>query len=281
MPLPSRTAVSRTFTMCPPTYFAVTYAINAWMDPAVAVDTGLAQDQWQSVRDAYLAAGHRVHLLEAHPVASDMVFAANGAVTVGGRSLLSRMRHRQRMMEPAGHRALLERLGVSVTVAEHTAEGEGDFIVGTREIFAGWGFRTELGAHTQAEQVLGVPVVSLRLVDPRFYHLDVALVVLDDTTAACFPGAFDRAGLRVLRHRFPDLIEVAEADAEAFALNAVSDGQNVFVDASADGFTAQLADRGFTPVPLAMSEFRKSGGSVKCVTGELWSPRPTILAAAA
>ena len=35
-----------------------------------------------------------------------------------------------------------------------------------------------------------MPVVSLELVDPRFYHLDTALAVLDDTTIAYYPPAF-------------------------------------------------------------------------------------------
>ena len=61
-------------------------------------------------------------------------------------------------------------------------------------MLAGYGFRTEPAAHAEAQEALGRPVVSLRLVDPRFYHLDVALAALDDENIAYYPGAFS-AGL--------------------------------------------------------------------------------------
>ena len=46
----------------------------------------------------------------------------------------------------------------------------------------------------ELEALFGLPVLSLRLVDPRFYHLDTALCVLDADTAAYYPAAFDDAG---------------------------------------------------------------------------------------
>ena len=64
-------------------------------------------------------------------------------------------------------------------------------------VLAGYGFRTETAAHAEAQEVLGRPVLSLRLVDPRLYHLDMALGVLDDETIACMTegalgAVFDR-----------------------------------------------------------------------------------------
>ena len=69
-----------------------------------------------------------------------------------------------------------------------------------------------------------MPVVSLELVDPRFYHLDTALAVLDDTTIAYYPPAFSDESRAQLLELFPDAIEVASADAYVLGLNAVSDG---------------------------------------------------------
>ena len=62
-------------------------------------------------------------------------------------------------------------------------EGEGDLLVAgppdDRVLLAGTGFRTDPRAHAEAAAVLGCPVLPLELVDPRFYHLDTALAVLD------------------------------------------------------------------------------------------------------
>jgi N-dimethylarginine dimethylaminohydrolase len=45
----------------------------------------------------------------------------------------------------------------------------------------------------------------------------------------------------------------------------------VVLPAQATGFAAQLAARGFEPVPVDMSELRKAGGGPKCCTLELRS----------
>ena len=170
-----RSSRSRTFLMCAPEHFCVVYSINAWMDPAVPVDRVLARHQWEAIRDAYQSAGHTVHLLNPHPDAPDMVFAANGGLTIGGKTLLARFRYEERSAEVPGHQSLLQRLGKVTTPSSHVSEGEGDFLVGSREVFAGWGFRCSLAAHAELATELDVPVVSLRLVDERFYHLDTAM----------------------------------------------------------------------------------------------------------
>ena len=114
-----------------------------------------------------------------------------------------------------------------------------------------------------------MPVISLRLVDPRFYHLDTALCVLDSTTAAYYPAAFDAAGRAALAAHFTELIEASDQDAAVLGLNAVSDGRHVVLPAQAAALAADLAARGFEPVPVDMSEFRKAGGGPKCCTLEL------------
>src|SRR5580693_164870 len=103
-----------------------------------------------------------------------------------------------------------------------------------------------------------------RLVHPRFYHLDTALCVLDADTAAYYPAAFDAAGRAALATCFAELVEATDEDAAVLGLNAVSDGHHVVLPAQAMALAAQLAARGFEPVPVDMSEFRKAGGGPKC-----------------
>jgi len=117
--------------------------------------------------------------------------------------------------------------------------------------------------------VFGLPVLSLRLVDPRFYHLDTALCVLNSSTAMYYPAAFDDAGRAALSSVFSELIEAKDEDAEVLGLNAVSDGYHVVMAAQATALARQLAAHGFQPVPVDMSELRKAGGGAKCCTLEL------------
>lgn len=265
-----RFATRRHYLMCSPEHFAVTYAINPWMRPDVAVDVERALAQWNALRRTYLDLGHRVDVLDPVPGLPDMVYAANGATVVDGIVYGARFRHAERGPEAAAHRAWFHAAGFArVVVPDFVNEGEGDLLAAGAVILAGSGFRTDPRAHAEAERVLGRKVVPLELVDPRFYHLDTALAVLDDSTVAWLPEAFTPASRAVLAGRYPDAVLATTADAAVLGLNAVSDGRHVVLPAEATELAAALAERGFVPVPVEMSELLKGGGGPKCCTLEV------------
>lgn len=264
-----RAATSRHYAMTPPTFFAVEYSINPWMDIETAVDTHLAMNQWESLRQTYKELGHTVELVE--PVAGlpDMVYAANGGLVVKGKAVVARFAYPQRAGEAAAYAEWIDRHGFHPTETRYVNEGQGDLLVAGSIVLAGYGFRTDRRAHDEVAAAVGMPVVSLELVDPRFYHLDTALAVLDDTTIAYYPPAFSEESRTRLLELFPDAIEVATRDADVLGLNAVSDGLHVVHPAAATGFAEQLSDAGFTPVGVDLSELLKGGGSIKCCTLEV------------
>ncbi len=264
-----RVASIRHYAMTAPTFFTVEYAINPWMDTSVPVDTHLALSQWEALRQTYKELGHTVELIE--PVAGlpDMVYAANGGMMVNGHAVTARFAYPQRAGESAAYAEWMTRHGYRPSDTRHTNEGQGDLLVVGSIMLAGYGFRTERQAHDEIAAALQMPVVSLELIDPRFYHLDTALAVLDNTTIAFYSPAFSDASRATLLELFPDAIEVASADAFVLGLNAVSDGRNVVLPAAATGFAAQLRDAGFHPIGIYLSELLKGGGSVKCCTLEV------------
>jgi arginine dihydrolase len=262
-------AHARTYLMCPPEYFTVEYAINPWMNPQHPVDLALAKRQWDQLRATYLGLGHTVQIIDPQPGLPDMVFAANGATVIGGRVLGSRFKHPERHPEGAAYMDWFRRRGYRVVDPVHVNEGEGDLVFTGKLIIAGYGIRSEEAVAREAEDLFGVPVLSLRLVDPRYYHLDTALIVLDEHTAAYYPAAFDEAGQTALATLFPQLIEAKDADAEALGLNGISDGRNVVLPVQAEELARDISAAGFTVAPVDMSEFKKAGGGPKCCTLEL------------
>ena len=266
---PVRVATPRRYLMCRPTYFDVVYTINPWMDPRVAVDHERVMSQWENLRQTYLSLGHQVEVIEGVPGLPDMVFAANGATVVDGRALAVSFHYEQRRAEAAHFAEWLRKDGVEVSDAVAINEGEGDFLYATTHILAATGFRSDLASHRELEAMAGLEVVSLELVDPRFYHIDTALTVLDEANVAYLPQAFSAASQELLARLYPDAIHVSLADACVFGLNAVSDGRNVVVAAQATDFIAALAERGYQPVPVDLSELLKGGGGIKCATLEL------------
>src|SRR3954447_711608 len=273
----------RHYLMCPPTFFEVSYVINPWMTPEPAVDRERALNQWEALVDSYREHGHRVDLLQPVPGLPDLVFTANGATVLDGHVLGARFANPQRAAEAAVHEAWHRehRVGPADVAADPTVtrpvavnEAEGDFAVLADRVLAGHGFRTTLAAHAELAALTGRPVVSLELVDPYFYHLDVALTVLDDRRdhIAYYPPAFSESSRLVLARLFPDAVLATEADAACLGLNCVSDGRTVWLPAGADHLADALEAQGYAPVEIDLSELRRGGGSVKCCTQEL---RPT------
>lgn len=255
--------------MTPPAFFAVAYAINPWMDVTAPVDVQVAQAQWEHLHQTYLRLGHSVDLIEPISGLPDMVYTANGGFIAHDIAVVARFRFPERAGESRAYASWMSSVGYRPVTTRHVNEGQGDLLMVGERVLAGYGFRTDQRAHAEIAAVLGLPVVSLELVDPRFYHLDTALAVLDDHTIAYYPPAFSTAAQEQLSALFPDAIVVGSADAFVFGLNAVSDGLNVVLPVAAMGFAAQLRAAGFEPVGVDLSELLKGGGSVKCCTLEI------------
>jgi N-dimethylarginine dimethylaminohydrolase len=261
--------------MCRPEYFTVSYSINPWMHPDEPTDTALAVRQWEDLRASYLGLGHSVQLLEPVPGLVDMVFTANGGFTIDDTAYLASFAYPQRQPESDAYRAWFPVNGFEVREPDAVNEGEGDFAYVGGVIVAGSGYRSTVGSHAELEAVFGREVLSVTLIDPKFYHLDVAFTVLDSEAkdgparVAYLPSAFDAASRALLAERFPDSILVSEAEAELLALNSVSDGLNVVVADAAVDYIRQLSANGYNPVPVDLSELLKGGGGIKCCTQEL------------
>lgn len=268
----------RRYLMCRPEHFTVSYSINPWMEPSRPTDTALAVRQWQALYDTYVSLGHEIELIDPLEGLPDMVYTANGGFVIDGVAYGPKFRFRERAAEAPAFIDWFAANGFEVAEPVEVNEGEGDFLLVGDTILAGTGFRSTGDSHREVGDVFSREVVSLTLTDPRFYHLDTALAVLDPVEGpdgvdkaniAYLPNAFDEKSQAILRERFPDAIRVSDADGSVFGLNSASDGKNVIISPRAKGFEAQLRERGYTPVLVDLSELLLGGGGIKCCTLEL------------
>jgi N-dimethylarginine dimethylaminohydrolase len=268
----------RRYLMCRPEHFTVSYSINPWMEPTRPTDTARAVQQWQALYDTYLALGHEVELIDPLEGLPDMVYTANGGFVIDGIAYGAKFRFAERVPEGPAFMDWFRDHGFEVVEPAEVNEGEGDFLLVGDTILAGTGFRSTGDSHREVGDVFGREVVSLTLTDPRFYHLDTAIAVLDPVEGpgaaeraniAYLPNAFDERSRDILRERYPDAIEVSDADGAVFGLNSASDGRNVIISPRATGFEAQLRERGYNPVMVDLSELLLGGGGIKCCTLEL------------
>ena len=274
-PTGERTAHHRRYLMCRPEHFTVSYSINPWMEPSRPTDTATALRQWQALYDTYIELGHEVELIDPVPGLPDMVYTANGGFLIDGVAYGPKFHFPERAPEAAHFNAWFAANGFRLTEAVEVNEGEGDFLLVGDTILAGTGFRSTGDSHREVGDVFGREVVSLTLTDPRFYHLDTAIAVLDTDSRggqgniAYLPKAFSPESRAIIETLYPDAVVVSDEDAAVLGLNSFSDGKNVVIASRAVGFEQSLRERGYTPIGVDLSELLLGGGGVKCCTLEL------------
>lgn len=210
--------------------------------------------------------------------AFDSVFAKDSAVVVerdGGEidALLARPRFEQRRIEQeARARALLDH-GIRVIGASRAALEGGDVVMlpGARAAFLGHGFRSEPDAAEDLAEVLGAEPTCVALEDPRLYHLDMALAVLDDGTALVCADALANESLAAIESHplVTDVVCVPLAEALAFATNIVQVGAAVVTAADAPTTRRALQERGFRVHRVTLDDFHLAGGSAACLAARV------------
>ncbi len=254
--------------MCPPDHYRIEYEINPWMDRSVASDPDEAARQWGALRETLVDLGAEVELMEPEPGLPDLVFTANAGLIYGGLFLSSRFRHGVRQGETPHFDRWVRTHGFAVETLPpgHNFEGAGDALFCGPTLFAGYRFRSDARSHHWIGERLGVPVLPLELVDPRFYHLDTCFCPLAEDAAIYYPGAFDDYGRSVLAGQVATLVEVSAEEAVSFSCNAVVVGKAVVLNDGAPKLARALENLGFEARPLRLTEFIKAGGSAKCLT---------------
>ncbi len=254
--------------MCPPDHYGIEYEINPWMNRSLGAVAALAFRQWQHLHDTLVALGVRVERMTPQPGLPDLVFTANAGLIFHNTFLSSRFRHEVRARESPYFDAWFAANGFTVEhLPEKTFhEGAGDALFCGDTLFAGYRTRSDATAHQWVGEKLGVRVLPLELVNPRFYHLDTCFCPLAPGVALYFPDAFDTYGQRVLRTHVPKLIPVVEPEAHRFGCNAVVVGKTVVHNSRCPELAASLTQAGYRSIEVELDEFLKAGGSAKCLT---------------
>ena len=257
--------------------FQVAWAINPHMRIG-AVRTRHAVRQHATFVRTLESAGARTFAVPFVHGAYDSVFSKDNAVIVQRphgkmEALLTQPRHAERRIEQRCRAGAFASLGVRVDTAAGAPLEGGDIVVlpGARGAFLGHGFRSSVDAANDLERFLDREVTCIELRDPRLYHLDMALSVLDDGTALVCDEALTPAGLRSVENH-PDvtaLVHVPLHEALRFGVNLVQVGRTVIWGADAPSTTRSLQDRGYRVRRVALDQFHHAGGSAVCLVSRI------------
>ena len=268
------------FLMCPPDLYEVDYVINPWMEGNIHKSSrAVAIEQWRGLY-RLLQENAGVEKITPQPGLPDMVFTANAGVAVGQKFVLSRFLHRERQGEQQHFKKWFQKHGFEVFELPQDLpfEGAGDALLDRQGgcLWAGYGFRSELDSHPHLARWLNLEVISLRLIDPRFYHLDTCFCPLEGGWLLYYPQAFDAYSNRLIEQRVASekRLPVSEADAVRFACNTVNVGRRLLVNQMSTDLHERLGAAGFQIIETPLNEFIKSGGAAKCLTLRLTEPEP-------
>ncbi|MBD2346064.1 bifunctional arginine dihydrolase/ornithine cyclodeaminase [Anabaena subtropica] len=266
------------FLMCPPDHYDVDYVINPWMEGNIHKSSrDRAVEQWQGLHQI-LKEHAIVDLVTPQKGWPDLVFTANAGLVLGNNVVLSRFLHKERQGEEPYFKEWFESNGYTVyeLPKDLPFEGAGDALLDRegRWLWAGYGFRSELDSHPYLAKWLDIEVLSLRLIDERFYHLDTCFCPLANGYLLYYPGAFDSYSNRLIEMRVAaeKRIAISEADAVNFACNTVNVESIVIMNKASNALKQRLADLDFRVLETPLTEFLKAGGAAKCLTLRVTEP---------
>jgi dimethylargininase len=224
----------------------------------LALDVGLAAEQWAGYVDAMSAAGWDIIEVPAADDFPDSVFVEDTVVMFGATAVLARPGADSRRGEVAGTADVLVRLGYRTVPIEGAGRLDGGDVlkVGSRA-YVGRGGRTNADGVRQlrAAAPVGSTVTAVPLT--KALHLKSAVTALPDGTVIGYSPVVDDPSF------FPHFRAMPE-EGGAHVVD-LGDGR-LLMAASAPRSADLVCDLGYEPVLVDISEFEKLEGCVTCLS---------------
>jgi N-dimethylarginine dimethylaminohydrolase len=223
---------------------------------------------------------------------SDIVFAANAGVCLPRLPetvvLLPSMKYAHRKLELPYLRAIFRELKLRTIEfpkdpkAPFEGQAELKWFAGGTKAICGYGHRSTKQTFTILQRLLrdiyasyGLPppnMLPVHLQSDAFYHLDLAMLEFDDTQCIVQKGAFSPKTTRAIQDFLgASNVHILETK-DPFCLNAIVDGPHLLTHTLQEKGLKKILETvtGRTVVETNMSEFELSGGSVRCMSMDVF-----------
>lgn len=215
----------------------------------------------------------------------DIVFVANGGLALPLRDgltkpliLLPNMKYPHRRKELPHLIQIFRSLGFPLLryPGKEPFEGQAElkWFHGGRKAIGGYGQRATKKAFQELDELFETlygkekpEIVTVKLISPTYYHLDVAMLEFDDSKCILHRRSVSPQDLKRIEDFLgKENVSVIDTD-DSFCLNAIVDGPNLVTHRLSDprmkGKLESITRR--KVVQVDTSEFEKSGGSVRCM----------------
>ncbi len=269
-------------------YFADTYEINPYYTQK-SIDVEKAKAEHAAILDCFREAGIELIKVDPPKDCQDGVYTANWALVKDGVAIMSRLPEARKAEEPYA-KAQLEQLGIKTIAVpdNHLFSGQGDSLICGKYLFAGRGYRSDPESQQFAAKTLGLELVQVHAkpqlnddgtehinpftnhADSFWYDIDLAISVIDEHTIAYCREALDEASQQKI-DALTDIDKIVvdyDECTKGFANNLVSTGKHVIMSNHAPKLQAELEKRGLICLTPDVTELKKGGGYIRCVS--LW-----------
>lgn len=223
------------------------------------VDTELADTQWDGYVAALVENGWATREVAFADTLADSVFVEDTLVLLGDTAVVARAGTDNRREEAEAAEDAARDLGLRIEriMSPGTLEG-GDVLKVGSTVYVGRSSRTNADGIRQLRAIaapLGYTVVVVPVT--KALHLKSSVTALPDGTILGHPDLVDDPAF------FPHYLAVPEREGVAVVVLA---DDTVLISAAAPATAALLEDRGYTVVPVDISEFEKLEGCVTCLS---------------
>ena len=269
-------------------YFADTYEINPYYTQK-SIDVEKAKAEHAAILNCFKEAGIELVKVDPPKDCQDGVYTANWALVKDGVAVMSRLPEARKAEEPCA-KAELEKLGIKTieVPGDHLFSGQGDSLICGKYLFAGRGYRSDPEAQQFAAETFGLELVQVHALpqlnddgtehinpftnhaDSFWYDIDLAISVIDEHTIAYCRDALDEESQQKI-DRLTDIDKIVvdyDECTKGFANNLVSTGKHVIMSNHAPKLQAELEKRGLICLTPDVTELKKGGGYIRCVS--LW-----------
>lgn len=254
--------------LCKPTHFRIDYSINPWMVPGIKIDKSKLLEEYSGLKQTYEALGVEVLEIEQQAEYPDMVYTSDWGFVHGDKFILSKFKNKERKGEQKIAKKFFTGLGYEIVTwtGRDYFEG-GDLLARKDKLYFGWGKRSSENTIPKLEELTSKEVVSFRITDPYYYHLDTCVMPLDDNNVIYFPDALTMIEQAKISYHFSNPIPITEEDARNFACNLVLIDDNVIInDTVSKDLEVKLQTLGYKVHRTPSQEYIKGGGSIRCIS---------------
>lgn len=229
-------------------------------DPIEKIDVGLAQEQHQAYCRVLKGLGLKLIRIEADERFPDCCFVEDPAIVIGDTAIISRMGVKSRKGEEiAVRQTMFNYKKIRWITPPGTIEG-GDVLKIGRKIYIGLSERTNQSAIKKVKAIVsgyGYEVIPVRV--KGMIHLKTGCTYLGNNYITMVKGQLDEKS-------FAGYKKIIIPKEESYSANCLTINGKILIPKGYPATKKRIEKLGFKTVELEMSEFRKGGGSLTCLS---------------